>query len=54
MGDEYAHVIVSCLTCLDEDSDESDGSVEPMETDTMLVSVRFIEKIMVHLEQVCI
>jgi hypothetical protein len=54
MGDEYARVVVSCLTCLDEDSDDFDGSLEMVENDSILVGVRFIEKIMIRLEHICV
>ncbi|KAI9367317.1 hypothetical protein BJX61DRAFT_316620 [Aspergillus egyptiacus] len=49
MGDKYAQVVMSCLTCLDEDNEDFsavDGASED------LVAVQFIETIMKKLDKI--
>ncbi|KAL0937139.1 het-s domain protein [Colletotrichum truncatum] len=48
MGDIYTSVVVTCLTCLDEDNDDFGGE-EMQDEDGILVGVRFIEKVLLKL-----
>lgn len=50
VGDKYAHVAVSCLTCLDDDNDVF-GGLEAEENDNA-VAVNFIEKVMLSLDEI--
>ncbi|KAK3340142.1 hypothetical protein B0H65DRAFT_431996 [Neurospora tetraspora] len=52
MGDRYAQVVLSCLTCLDEENEYFDGSdweIEDVGEDT--VAICFVEKILNDLDQ---
>ncbi|KAK1855279.1 het-s domain protein [Colletotrichum chrysophilum] len=51
MGDKYASVVITCLTCLDEDSDDFDGD-NMQDEDGILVGVRFIEKVLMKLGEI--
>ncbi|QMW44318.1 hypothetical protein G4B11_007738 [Aspergillus flavus] len=51
MGDKYAQVVVSCLTCLDADN-ESFGELEAEDDDDDAIGVRFIENIMKILDRI--
>lgn len=48
MGDKYASTVITCLTCLDEDSEELGGE-DMQDADGILVGVRFIEKVLMKL-----
>ncbi|KAF9873155.1 het-s domain protein [Colletotrichum karsti] len=48
MGDRYAAVVVTCLTCLDPDNKEFGGE-EMQDEDGILVGVRFIERVLLKL-----
>lgn len=50
MGDKYAQVVVSCLTCLDDDNEDF-GSSEVGESDDV-IAVQFIEKILKTLNKI--
>jgi len=54
VGDKYAHVVVACLTCLDEDNEQFGDPADMMDENGMLVAVRFIEKILLQLEDISI
>jgi serine/threonine protein kinase len=51
MGDRYAEVVVTCLTCLDRDGNFGDES-EVADADGILVGVRFIETIFGQLKEI--
>ncbi|KAK6208498.1 het-s domain protein [Colletotrichum tabaci] len=53
MGNRYAAVVVTCLTCLDEDTEEFMGE-DMQDEDGILVGVRFIEKVLVRLGEIVI
>ncbi|WQF89451.1 Putative protein kinase [Colletotrichum destructivum] len=53
MGSRYAAVVVTCLTCLDEDTEEFRGE-DMQDEDGILVGVRFIEKVLVRLGEIVI
>ncbi|KAF4424034.1 hypothetical protein CFRS1_v006871 [Colletotrichum fructicola] len=48
MGDKYASAVITCLTCLDEDSEEFGGE-DMQDEDGIMVGVRFIEKVLMKL-----
>jgi hypothetical protein len=45
MGEIYTDVVVSCLTCLDNDSITFGDLKEFMDPDDIVVGVRYIEKV---------
>ena len=45
MGEIYTNVVVSCLTCLDNDSITFGDLKEFMDPDDVVVGVRYIEKV---------
>lgn len=45
MGDKYAKVVHTCLTCLDEDSVDFGDESEFQDEDGVLIAVRYIEKV---------
>jgi hypothetical protein len=51
MGDRYADVVLTCLTCLDKDSNFGDKE-EVSDADGILVGVRFIEAIFGQLNEI--
>jgi hypothetical protein len=51
MGDRYAEVVVTCLTCLDRDGDFGEED-EGADADGILVGVRFIETIFAQLNEI--
>lgn len=42
MGDKYAQIVVSCLTCLDEDNEDFGAGVES----DGFIAIQFIERIL--------
>ncbi|KAL3302224.1 het-s domain protein [Colletotrichum asianum] len=50
-GDKYASVVITCLTCLDEHSDDFGGD-DMQDEDGILVGVRFIEKVLMKLGEI--
>ncbi len=51
MGDKYTAVVLTCLTCLDVDSGFS-ADLEMKDKDGILVGVRFIERVLLRLEEI--
>lgn len=52
MGDKYAHVVLQCLTCLDEENEEFGGSgSETEDVGENTVALCFAEKILSDLDQ---
>ncbi|KAF4626567.1 hypothetical protein G7Y89_g11588 [Cudoniella acicularis] len=51
VGEKYAQVVLSCLTCLDVD-DEDFAEVEMRDEDGILIGVRFIEKVLMKLDEI--
>ena len=45
MGDRYTEVVVTCLTCLDEDNPDFGDPSDFEDDDGVLVGVRYIEKV---------
>ena len=51
VGDRYAEVVVTCLTCLDQDNDFGDED-EFTDADEIRVGVRFIETVLGRLNEI--
>jgi len=49
MGDRYARIVTTCLTCLDDDNADFGDVGEFHDEDGVLVGVRYIEKVMTPL-----
>ncbi|KAI9690151.1 MAG: hypothetical protein M1822_009112 [Bathelium mastoideum] len=45
MGSNYAKIVVTCLTCLDEGSEDFGDETELQDEDGVLVAVRYVEKV---------
>lgn len=45
MGTEYARVVETCLTCLDDDNDDFGNKDEFLDEDQVVVGARYIEKV---------
>ncbi|KAK4183446.1 hypothetical protein QBC35DRAFT_393875 [Podospora australis] len=57
MGERYAAATVACLTCLDDDTNEFEGLAEGTgvkDENGVVVGVRFIEKILLGLNQIAV
>jgi hypothetical protein len=54
MGEIYAEVVVTCLTCLDENNDDFGEEAEFIDADEVLVGVRFIEKVLGRLNEITV
>jgi serine/threonine protein kinase len=48
MGNRYAQIVETCLTCLDEDNADFGDEREFQDADGILVAVRYIEKVSSH------
>ncbi|SMQ44880.1 unnamed protein product [Zymoseptoria tritici ST99CH_3D7] len=54
LGDMYKEVVVSCLTCLDGDSDDYGELVDEEDADGVGVGVRFIQKVLLKLNEISV
>lgn len=54
MGDKYTEVVVTCLPCLDEGNDGFGDESEMLDEDGILVGVRFIEAILLRLNEIVV
>ncbi|KAG8531920.1 uncharacterized protein KY384_003556 [Bacidia gigantensis] len=54
MGRKYTQVVMSCLTCLDKDNEAFGDESELEDEDGILVGVRFIEKILMQLDEISV
>lgn len=54
VGSRYAGVVVSCLTCLDEDNQGLGDESEFRDSDGVVIGVRYIEKILLELQQIAV
>lgn len=52
MGDVYTGIVVSCLTCLDEESEDFGNCGEEGKGDNITVGVRFVEKILARMTEI--
>lgn len=54
MGDKYTSIVVTCLTCLDETNEDFGDESEFKDEDDILICVRYIEKILLQLNNISI
>ncbi|KAI0967909.1 hypothetical protein F4678DRAFT_444893 [Xylaria arbuscula] len=54
MGRRYAAVVKTCLTCLDPDNTDFGDEHEFLDKDGVLVGVRYIEKVLSQLNDICV
>ncbi|KAI1736139.1 hypothetical protein F4680DRAFT_433538 [Xylaria scruposa] len=54
MGQRYAAVVKTCLTCLDPDNTDFGDEQEFLDKDGVLVGVRYIEKVLSQLNAICV
>lgn len=54
MGEKYTHVVVSCLTCLDDDSEDFSSLGQMTDSNGILVAIRFTEQIIPLLEEITV
>ncbi|KAK3112369.1 hypothetical protein LTR53_011434 [Teratosphaeriaceae sp. CCFEE 6253] len=52
MGDRYSDVVINCLTCLDDDNVDFATHSDFEDADGVLVGVRYIEKILMKMEDI--
>lgn len=53
-GDKYAETVVTCLTCLDQENNGFGDESEMVDEDGILVGVRFIEAILLRLNEIAV
>ncbi|KAK6197756.1 hypothetical protein LQW54_010594 [Pestalotiopsis sp. IQ-011] len=53
-GDKYAEIVVTCLTCLDQENNGFGDESEMVDEDEILVGVRFIEAILLRLNEIAV
>lgn len=53
-GDKYAEIVVTCLTCLDKENNGFGDESEMVDEDGILVGVRFIEAILLRLNEIAV
>ncbi|KAI3320715.1 hypothetical protein HD806DRAFT_228049 [Xylariaceae sp. AK1471] len=54
MGEKYAHAVLSCLTCLDEDNEDFGGVEVANASDDATAALCFIEGIMKYLDEISV
>jgi len=54
MGEIYAEVVMTCLTCLDKDNGDFGEEAEFIDADEIVVGVRFIEKVLGRLNEITV
>jgi hypothetical protein len=54
MGDKYTSVVITCLTCLDPGNEDFGDDEEMRDDDGVLVGVRFIEKVLLKLDEIAL
>ncbi|CEJ55006.1 hypothetical protein PMG11_01289 [Penicillium brasilianum] len=54
MGTRYSEVVVTCLTCLDPENDDFGDETEFQDEDGIEVGVRYIEKVTMRLNSLCV
>ncbi|KAL8746947.1 MAG: hypothetical protein Q9190_001109 [Brigantiaea leucoxantha] len=54
MGERYKKVVVNCLTCLDDDNADFGDQSEFEDLDGVLVGVKYIEKILLKLDEILV
>ncbi|KAK7910734.1 hypothetical protein PG985_013215 [Apiospora marii] len=54
MGQRYTDVVMTCLTCLDVDNHGIGNEADVDDTDGIIVAVRFVEKILIKIDEIAI
>lgn len=54
MGDLYTAVVVTCLTCLDQDNGDFGDEEDTRDEDGILIGVRFIERVLIRLSNISV
>lgn len=54
MGDRYTEVVVTCLCCLDDDNEDFGEQSDMRDDDGILIGVKFIEKVLMRLNEIYI
>ncbi|KAI1112101.1 hypothetical protein F5Y14DRAFT_423167 [Nemania sp. NC0429] len=54
MGRRYAAVVKTCLTCLDRENTDFGDEQEFLDSDGVVVGVRYIEKVLSQLHEICV
>ncbi|MCJ1464992.1 hypothetical protein MMC07_003607 [Pseudocyphellaria aurata] len=54
MGNKYTNVVISCLKCLDREGNKFGDSSEFHDADGILVGVRFIEAILLQIQEISV
>ncbi|SMR55718.1 unnamed protein product [Zymoseptoria tritici ST99CH_3D1] len=54
MGEVYSDIVLNCLTCLDEDNADFGDESEFVDEDGVLVGVRYIEKVLMKLDEIVV
>ncbi|MCJ1404887.1 hypothetical protein MMC11_008113 [Xylographa trunciseda] len=54
MGERYVEIVVDCLTCLDQDNADFGDQSEFEDMDGVLVGVKYIEKILLKLNEILV
>lgn len=52
MGDRYTAVVKTCLTCLDQVNEDFGDEEAMCDEDGILIGVRFIEKVVLKLDEI--
>jgi len=52
VGDRFAHVVITCLTCLDEENVEFSSVEEMHDEDGVIIGTKFIEKVLFKLNEI--
>ncbi|KAF4636416.1 hypothetical protein G7Y89_g1656 [Cudoniella acicularis] len=52
IGDKYSSIVVTCLTCLDKDNEDFGDEDEMLDDGGILVAVRFMETILLKLDEI--
>ncbi|KAF7510470.1 hypothetical protein GJ744_006316 [Endocarpon pusillum] len=54
MGERYEEIVVNCLTCLDQDNADFGDQSEFEDRDGVLIGVKYIEKILLKLDEIVV
>ncbi|RYO98059.1 hypothetical protein DL765_010952 [Monosporascus sp. GIB2] len=54
MGDKYAQIVLTCLTCLDDDSNDFGEEVDLSDRDGITLGMKFIQKILLQINELSV
>lgn len=54
IGDRYTRIVISCLTCLDEGSDDFGEEVDASDRDGIALGMKFIQNILLQINEITI